>query len=88
MFKVYSSTFSKIYSANVGHTFGQVPIPTLWTACGPPGQLVTSQIHGVFKRFPQAPEEILPDLGAEAARLPSGSLKLWLEDVGIIDSLR
>jgi len=39
-------------------------------------------------RFPQAPEEILPDLGAEAARLPSGSLKLWLEDVGIIDSLR
>jgi hypothetical protein len=30
----------------------------------------------VFLRFPQAPEEILPDLGAEAARLPSGSLKL------------
>lgn len=42
----------------------------------------------VFLRFPQVPEEILPDLGAEAARLPSGSLKLWLEDVGIIDSLR
>ena len=33
----------------------------------------------LFLRFPQAPEDILQDLSTEAARLPSGSLKLRLE---------